>query len=307
MSIRPVKRLIKSKPTIEGAGVHLRRAFGFDNTTEFDPFLLLDDFRNDVPDDYLAGFPWHPHRGIETITYVLAGTVEHGDSMGNRGAIAAGDIQWMTAGRGIIHQEMPKGDPDGRMHGFQLWANLPASKKMTDPRYQEVKAVEIPEVVEDDGTRARVVCGDFWGKRGPVEGIATDPIYIDVSVPPGRRKSLPVETMRHAFAYVFAGDGKFCNASGPLAVPTESVGWLDTAPPKDAEDRSLVLFDRGDEVVVQAGEDGIRFLLVSGKPLEEPVAWYGPIVMNTQEQLRTAFSELQKGTFLESDKSGKRR
>ena len=302
MSIRPVKRLIKSKPTIEGAGVHLRRAFGFGNTTDFDPFLLLDDFRNDVPEDYLAGFPWHPHRGIETITYVLAGTVEHGDSMGNRGAIAAGDIQWMTAGRGIIHQEMPKGDPDGRMHGFQLWANLPASKKMTEPRYQEVKAVEIPEIVEDDGTRARVVFCEFWGKRGPVEGIAADPIYIDVSVPPGRRKSLPVETMRHAFAYVFAGDGKFCNASGPLAVPTESVGWLDTTPPKDAEDRSLVLFDRGDEVVVQAGEDGIRFLLVSGKPLEEPVAWYGPIVMNTQEQLRTAFSELQQGTFLEAEK-----
>ncbi|MGB6198452.1 MAG: pirin family protein [Candidatus Acidiferrales bacterium] len=294
--------MIKSKPAIEGAGVHLRRAFGFGNTTDFDPFLLLDDFRNDVPEDYLAGFPWHPHRGIETITYVLAGTVEHGDSMGNRGAIAAGDIQWMTAGRGIIHQEMPKGDPDGRMHGFQLWANLPSAQKMTNPRYQEVKAVEIPEIIEDDGTRARVVCGEFWGKRGPVEGIATDPIYIDVSVPPGRRKVLPVETLRHAFAYVFAGDGKFCNASGPLQVPTESVGWLDTAPPKDAEDRSLVLFDRGDEVVVQAGDDGIRFLLVSGKPLEEPVAWYGPIVMNTQEQLRTAFSELQQGTFLEIDK-----
>jgi hypothetical protein len=304
LSIRPVKKLIKSKPTIEGAGVHLRRAFGFGDTKDTDPFLLLDDFRNDVPGDYLAGFPWHPHRGIETITYVLAGTVEHGDNMGNRGAIAAGDIQWMTAGRGIIHQEMPKGDPDGRMHGFQLWANLPGAKKMTEPRYQEVKAVEIPEIVDDDGTRARVVCGEFWGKRGPVEGIAADPIYIDVSVPPGRRKSLPVETMRHAFAYVFAGAGKFCNASGPLQVPTESVQWLDTAPPKDAEDRSLVLFDRGDEVVVQAGDDGIRFLLISGKPLEEPVAWYGPIVMNTQEQLRTAFSELQQGTFLDS---GKRR
>lgn len=208
----------------------------------------------------------------------------------------------MTAGSGIIHQEMPKGDLDGRMHGFQLWANLPASLKMMAPRYQEVKAVEIPEVVEDDGTRARIICGTFWGKRGPIEGIAADPIYIDVSVPPGRRKTLPVETSRHAFAYVFAGSGKFCNASGPLAVPTESVGWLDTAPPKDASDRSLVLFDRGDEVVVQAEADGIRFLLVSGKPLQEPVAWYGPIVMNTQEQLREAFNELQKGTFLRSDK-----
>jgi redox-sensitive bicupin YhaK (pirin superfamily) len=221
MSIRPVKRLIKSKPTLEGAGVHLRRAFGFGNTSEFDPFLLLDDFRNDVPEDYLAGFPWHPHRGIETVTYVLAGTVEHGDSMGNHGAIAAGDVQWMTAGSGIIHQEMPKGDQGGRMHGFQLWANLPASLKMTDPRYQEVKAVDIPQITDDDGTHVRVVCGSFWGKKGPVDGIAADPIYLDVSVAPGRRKTLPVETTRHAFAYVFAGSGKFCNASGPLPVPTE--------------------------------------------------------------------------------------
>ncbi len=298
MSIRPVKRLIKSKPTLEGAGVHLRRAFGFGNTGEFDPFLLLDDFRNDVPEDYLAGFPWHPHRGIETITYVLAGTVDHGDSMGNHGTIGSGDVQWMTAGSGIIHQEMPKGDTTGRMHGFQLWANLPSSQKMTAPRYQEVKTGEIPEVTDDDETHVRVVCGNFWGKKGPVEGIATDPIYIDVSVPPGKRKTLPVETTRHAFAYVFAGDGKFCNASGPLAVPTESVGWADTQPPSDAENRSLVVFDRGDEVSVQAGEDGIRFLLVSGKPLEEPVAWYGPIVMNTQEQLQQAFQELQQGTFL---------
>lgn len=298
MSIRPVKRLIKSKPTLEGAGVHLRRAFGFGNTTDFDPFLLLDDFRNDVPADYLAGFPWHPHRGIETITYVLAGTVDHADSMGNKGAIAAGDVQWMTAGKGIIHQEMPKGDQSGRMHGFQLWANLPASLKMTDPRYQEVKAPDIPIITDDDGTQVRLVCGSFWGKKGPVDGIAADPIYIDVSVPPGKRKSLPVETTRHAFAYVFAGDGKFSNASGPLAVPTEGVGWADTAPPAEADNRSLVLFDRGDEVTVQAGEDGIRFLLVSGKPLEEPVAWYGPIVMNTQDQLKEAFEELERGTFL---------
>ena len=299
MSIRPVKRLIKSKPTMEGAGVHLRRAFGFGNTTDFDPFLLLDDFRNDVPAEYLAGFPWHPHRGIETITYVLAGTVEHGDSMGNKGAIAAGDVQWMTAGKGIIHQEMPKGDPAGRMHGFQLWANLPASLKMTDPRYQEVKAPDIPVITDDDGTQVRLVCGSFWGKRGPVDGIAADPIYIDVSVPPGKRKSLPVETTRHAFAYVFAGDGKFSNASGPQAVRTEGVGEAGTAaPPVEADNRSLILFDRGDEVTVQAGEQGIRFLLVSGKPLEEPVAWYGPIVMNTQEQLKEAFEELERGTFL---------
>src|ERR1700678_3683569 len=298
MSIRPVKRLITSQPTIEGAGVHLRRAFGFHNTSDFDPFLLLDDFRNDIPADYLAGFPWHPHRGIETITYVLAGTVEHGDSMGNKGALAGGDIQWMTAGSGIIHQEMPKGDPEGRMHGFQLWANLPAAQKMTAPRYQEIKAPEIPVITDDDGTQVRLVCGNFWGKRGPVDGIAADPVYIDVSAPPGRRKTLPVETTRHAFAYVFAGGGKFGNASGPLAVPTEGVGWLEKTPPKEADNRSLILFDRGDEVTVQAGEEGIRFLLVSGKPIEEPVAWYGPIVMNSEAELQQAFTELRSGTFI---------
>ncbi|HKC11794.1 MAG TPA: pirin family protein [Vicinamibacteria bacterium] len=300
MSIRPVKRLVTAKPTLEGAGVHLRRAFGFGNTSDFDPFLLLDDFRNDRPEDYLAGFPWHPHRGIETITYVLAGSVEHGDSMGNHGTIAAGDVQWMTAGSGIIHQEMPKGDRDGRMHGFQLWANLPSSLKMTAPRYQEVKAGEIPLVTDDDGTRVAVVCGRFRGTTGPVEGIAADPVYIDVSVPPGKRKTLPVETTRNAFAYVFAGSGTFCNASGPLAVPTEPAGWADAAPPAAVGNRALVLFDRGDEVTVEAREEGIRFLLVSGKPLAEPVAWYGPIVMNTQEQLRQAFAELERGTFLKT-------
>ncbi|HEX5137612.1 MAG TPA: pirin family protein [Planctomycetota bacterium] len=298
MSIRPVKRLVKSKPTLEGAGVRLRRAFGFGATSDFDPFLLLDDFRNDRPEDYLKGFPWHPHRGIETITYVLAGTVEHGDSLGNKGAIAAGDVQWMTAGRGIIHQEMPKGDANGRMHGFQLWANLPAALKMTAPRYQEVKSADVPVVTDDDGASVRLVCGRYGGVRGPVDGIAADPTYLDVSVPPGKRKTLKVATGRHAFAYVFAGAGKFCNASGPLAVPTESVGWLDTHPPAEAENRSLVLFDKGDEVTVQADDEGIRFLLVSGEPLKEPVAWYGPIVMNTQEELRRAFAELEEGTFL---------
>jgi hypothetical protein len=229
---------------------------------------------------------------------VLAGTVQHGDSIGNSGVIGAGDVQWMTAGSGIIHQEMPKGDQAGRMHGFQLWGNLPSSLKMTAPRYQEVKGPDVPEIIDDDGTHVRVVCGKFWGKTGPVDGVAADPIYLDVSLSPGKRKTLPVETTRHAFAYVFAGSGKFCNASGPLAVPTETVKWLDTTPPVEADNRSLILFDRGDEVTVQAGEDGIRFLLVSGKPLEEPVAWYGPIVMNTQEQLRQAFTELQEGTFL---------
>jgi redox-sensitive bicupin YhaK (pirin superfamily) len=301
MSVRTVKRLVKSKPTLEGAGVHLRRAFGFGTTTEYDPFLLLDDFRNENPEDYLAGFPWHPHRGIETITYVLAGSVEHQDSTGNKGVIGAGDVQWMTAGSGIMHQEMPRGDRDGRMHGFQLWANLPASLKMTAPRYQEVKARDIALVTDDDGTEVRIVCGNFRGVKGPVEGVAADPIYLDISVPAGKKKSLPVETTRNAFAYVFEGEAKFCNASAPLAVPTESASWSDATPPSEADNRTLVLFDRGDEVTVQAGADGVRFLLVSGKPLKEPVAWYGPIVMNTQAELQRAFEELRSGTFLKSN------
>ena len=301
MSIRPVKQVIRAKPTLEGAGVHLRRAFGFGNTSDFDPFLLLDDFRGDNPADYRAGFPWHPHRGIETITYVLAGTVDHADSMGNLGTIAAGDVQWMTAGRGIIHQEMPKGDSAGHMHGFQLWANLPSDRKMTDPRYQEIKAGEIPVIKDDDGTEVRLICGSFWGQRGPVERIAADPMYIDVFVPPGKRKTLPIETTRQAFAYVFDGDGKFANSSGPLAPPpTEIAGTDQFLPPSLAENRSLVLFDRGDELTLEAGEKGIRFLLVSGKPLQEPVAWRGPIVMNTQAELRQAFQELEQGTFLTS-------
>jgi redox-sensitive bicupin YhaK (pirin superfamily) len=298
MSIRPVKRVVSATPHVEGAGVKLRRAFGFGNTSEFDPFLLFDDFRNDRPDDYRAGFPWHPHRGIETITYVLAGNVEHGDSLGNRGNLGAGDVQWMTAGSGIMHQEMPQGDAHGRMHGFQLWANLPASLKMTAPRYQDIAAADIPEVVDDDGTRVRVIVGDFWGKQGPVEGVAADPQYIDVSVSPGTRKRLKVDTTRHAFAYVFAGSGTFRDASDPRGVLTEATDGSDAVRRDETGNRSLVLFDSGDEVVVQAGDDGIRFLLVSGKPLEEPVAWYGPIVMNTQEQLRQAIDDLRAGTFI---------
>ena len=280
MATRNIKHTAQSQPTLEGAGVRLRRAFGFGSTTEYDPFLLLDDFRNDNPPDYLAGFPWHPHRGIETITYVLAGSVEHRDSLGNKGTLRPGDVQWMTAGSGILHQEMPKGDERGKMEGFQLWANLPASLKMTKPRYQDVSARDIPEVTEDDGTRARIICGTFWGKTGPVEGVAADPRYVDLFVPAGKTRRFPVESDRHAFAYVFEGSGAFGSSKSPLG------------------NRSLVLFDRGDEVVVQAGDHGVRFLLVSGRPLKEPVAWRGPIVMNTQQELQQAFDELQRGTFI---------
>jgi redox-sensitive bicupin YhaK (pirin superfamily) len=285
MSIRPIKRITRAEPTMEGAGVHLHRAFGFGHTNDFDPFLLLDDFRSDTPEEYLAGFPWHPHRGIETITYVLAGTVEHGDSIGNRGVISAGDIQWMTAGSGIIHQEMPQGDAAGRMYGFQLWANLPAALKMTAPRYQGVLAADVPLVRDEDGMEVRIVCGRFGNAAGPVEGVAANPSYLDVSIPAGIVKTFPIEISHNAFAYVFSGNGKFGDASARASAVV-------------AEDRYLVLFDGGDEVTVQAGNQGIRFLLVAGKPLREPVAWNGPIVMNTQSELRQAFRELDEGTFL---------
>ena len=300
MSIRPVKRIVEAQPHIEGAGVRLRRAFGFGDTEETDPFLLFDDFRGDQPTDYMAGFPWHPHRGIETITYVLAGTVNHSDSLGNQGALGAGDIQWMTAGSGILHQEMPQGDDAGRMHGFQLWANLPAAAKMTTPRYQDVVGADIPEVTDDDGTTVRIICGDFWGQRGPVDGIAADPRYLDVYVPPGKRKTLPVEMNRHGFAYIFDGAGSFRDASDPQTVVTEvmEAGIPDATSVDMTGNRNLILFDSGDEITVQAGDAGIRFLLVSGKPIEEPVAWRGPIVMNSQDELQAAFRELQEGTFI---------
>ena len=298
MSIRGVRRIQQSQPTLEGAGVHLRRAFGFGDTAETDPFLLFDDFRNERPADYIKGFPWHPHRGIETITYVLSGSVMHGDSLGNAGTLGAGDIQWMTAGRGILHQGMPQGDPAGRMHGFQLWANLPSSLKMTTPRYQDIAARDVPEVVDDDGTRVRVVCGSFWGRRGPVEGVAADPSYVDITVPPGKRRTFEVDTRRNAFAYVFQGSGRFRDASEPRGVLTDTPGPVENVVREPAGDRSLVLFDAGDEIVVQAGEHGMRFLLVSGKPIQEPVAWYGPIVMNTREELRQAVEDLERGTFI---------
>jgi redox-sensitive bicupin YhaK (pirin superfamily) len=299
VSIRPVKSISESTPTMEGAGVRLRRGFGFGTKNEYDPFLLFDDFRGDRPSDYLAGFPWHPHRGIETITYVLAGDVSHADSLGNEGKLGAGDVQWMTAGRGIMHQEMPHGDAQGRMHGFQLWSNLPSHLKMTAPRYQDVKSKDIEEVIDDDGTKVRVIIGEFWGKTGPVAGIAADPRYLDVSVPPGKKKRLKVDTRANAFAYVFEGEGSFRDASDPTGVLTERHVEDDNPVRSTAGNRSLVQFGSGDEVVVQAGEKGIRFLLVSGRPIEEPVAWYGPIVMNTQQELQQAVSQLRDGTFIQ--------
>ncbi|MCZ4291123.1 pirin family protein [Hoeflea alexandrii] len=299
MSIRPVRHQSTAVPHLEGAGVHLQRAFGFDDPSLTDPFLLFDDFRNSQPEKYLKGFPWHPHRGIETITYVLAGTVEHGDSLGNTGTLGAGDVQWMTAGSGIMHQEMPKGDFAGKMHGFQLWANLPSSMKMTAPRYQDVTAADIPVEIDDDGTAARIICGEFWGKRGPVDGIAAEPSYVDISVPPGKRKTFKVDAYRSAFAYIFAGSGTFRDASRPFGVLVEKEVEGEEIQIRDMSgDRTLVVFDTGDEVTVQAGEQGIRFLLVSGKPIQEPVAWHGPIVMNTRQELIQAVTELQNGTFI---------
>ncbi|KEO56223.1 pirin family protein [Thioclava pacifica] len=299
MSIRPVLETRRAQPFMEGAGVHLHRAFGFQDPTEADPFLLFDDFRNDRPEDYLAGFPWHPHRGIETITYVLAGTVEHGDSLGNRGELGAGSVQWMTAGSGILHQEMPKGDAQGRMHGFQLWANLPADQKMTAPRYQDIQGSDIPEVIDDDGTVARIVTGEFWGKRGPVDGIAADPQYLDISIPPGVKKRIKIDTYRRSFAYVFEGEAAFADASTPSGVLLEKEVMGQEVNIRDLSgDRTLVRFGTGDEIVVQAGERGVRFLLISGAPIQEPVAWHGPIVMNTREELMTAMAELRNGTFI---------
>ncbi len=276
-----------SQPTLEGAGVHLNRVFGFGNTSLFDPFLLLDDFRSDKPDHYLKGFPWHPHRGIETITYMVAGSVEHDDSMGNSGAIAAGDVQWMTAGSGIIHQEMPKEDSAGRMGGFQLWANLPASQKMTRPRYQYVSSGQIPEVVLKNGAKVRIICGEAYGTQGPVQDIFIDPAYLDIRIPPGQALTHPTPRGHTVFAYVIGGKGFLGEAA-----ESES----DTAAAVD--NGTLVLFRDGDTLNVRTGEEELRFLLISGRPLREPVAWRGPIVMNTQDELRVAFEEYQAGTFI---------
>ena len=299
MSLRPTLETRRAQPTMEGAGVHLHRAFGFGDPSELDPFLLFDDFRNDDPARFEKGFPWHPHRGIETITYVLSGEVDHGDSLGNTGTLGAGDVQWMTAGSGIMHQEMPRGNAKGQMHGFQLWANLPSSLKMTAPRYQDVGSQDIPEITDDDGTRVRVITGEFWGKRGPVDGIAADPQYLDIFVPAGIKKTFRVDTYRRAFAYVFEGSAAFADASAPTGILLEKeVGGEEVNIRDLSGNRTLIRFGTGDEVTVQAGDEGVRFLLISGAPLQEPVAWHGPIVMNTREELMTAMSELQNGTFI---------
>lgn len=301
MTFRPVTKTLKAQPTLEGAGVHLHRVFGFGDTDESDPFLLLDDFRNDSPSAYEKGFPWHPHRGIETITYVLEGEVDHGDSLGNSGTLGAGSVQWMTAGSGILHQEMPRGNANGQMHGFQLWANLPSSLKMTAPRYQDIQGADIPTLVDDDGTAVKVITGDFWGKKGPVDGIAADPLYLDVSIPPITRKRLPIDTYANTFAYVFAGSAHFEDASNPIGVRVEKeVAGAEINIRDMSGNRTLVRFGTGDEIVVTSGDAGVRFLLVSGKPIEEPVAWHGPIVMNTRAQLRQAVQELNNGTFIKA-------
>jgi hypothetical protein len=285
-SVRRIKRQWQSKPTVEGAGVQLHRAFGFREVPAVDPFLLLDDFHSENPAEYKRGFPWHPHRGIETITYVLDGDVEHGDSMGNRGLISGGDVQWMTAGSGIVHQEMPQGDGRGRLRGFQLWANLPARDKMMDPRYREVRQADIPAVKTADGATVKVVAGEVAGVRGPVQEIVIDPRYLDVSVPSAKTVALPIPAAHTAFAYVFEGEGLFDAAN-------------ETAPA--AGEGSFILYAPGGEVVrVRTESRAVRFLLISGRPIGEPVAWYGPIVMNTQEELRTAFAEYEQGTFVKT-------
>ncbi len=297
-NIRKIHKVIKSIPTLEGAGVHLKRAFGFREVRAFDPFLLLDDFRSDNPEYYLKGFPWHPHRGIETITYILEGKVEHGDSMKNKGVINPGDVQWMTAGSGIIHQEMPKGDENGRMGGFQLWANLPATHKMMDPRYRDVKSSQIPEVSKDNGVKIKIICGQVDGIQGPVRDIITDPEYLDVTVPAGTEFTHPTKAGHTVLAYVIEGKGRFCQEKDPFSYEAEGVNYFDLQRSPFADNESLILFEDGEKIVVVTEEEPVRFLFISGKPIGEPVAWYGPIVMNTQEELETAFEEFNNGTFI---------
>ncbi|WP_107495134.1 pirin family protein [Thalassobius sp. I31.1] len=299
MSIRPALTTSLATPTVEGAGVHLHRAFGFHNPKKFDPFLLFDDFRQDDVKGDIAGFPWHPHRGIETISYVLNGTVEHADSLGNKGVIGAGDIQWMTAGSGIMHHEMPVANKRGQMHGFQLWSNLPASEKMCAPRYQDIPSGEVAERIDNDGTRIRVIAGNWRGIDGPVKGIATDPVYLDISVAPNTIKTLPMDTYRNTFAYVFAGSGRFADSAAPRGVLLEKEVMGQEVNIRDMSgNRTLVEFGTGDEVRLQSGPEGVRFLLIAGAPLQEPIAWHGPIVMNTAEELRQAMSDLRNDRFI---------
>jgi quercetin 2,3-dioxygenase len=299
MSARSIAKLFKSRPTIEGAGVNLKRAFGYSQVPQFDPFLMLDDFHTANPAEYLPGFPWHPHRGIETITYVLEGVVEHGDSMGNRGVISAGDVQWMTAGSGIIHQEMPQKSPTGMMWGFQFWANLPAEQKMMPPRYREVKAAEIPEVGLESGVRIKIVSGRVNDIQGPVRDIVIDPEMLDVSMPAGTCFRHPVTAGYTAVAYVLDGEAHFDQQRDAFAYEMVGSGWMDLNRRCMCGAETVVLYEReGDEVVIEAGERAVRFLFISGKPLNETVAWYGPIVMNTQEELRVAFEEYKNGTFI---------
>ncbi|MBI5055773.1 MAG: pirin family protein [Nitrospirae bacterium] len=297
-AVRKIKKIFKSKPTIEGAGVHLKRAFGYYQVPLLDPFLLLDDFHSDNEDDYIKGFPWHPHRGIETITYMLHGKAEHGDSMGNKGVIHAGDVQWMTAGSGIIHQEMPKGQEDGLMWGFQLWANLPASDKMMEPRYRDVKKETIPEITADNGTKIKIICGDVKGTKGPVKDIVIDPEYLDITVQARSNFRHRVKTGHTVFAYVVEGAGYFDERRDPYAFEVEGANYFDLNRSCLLANENLIVFDDGNEVSVTTEDKPVRFLLVSGKPIGEPVAWYGPIVMNTQEELRIAFEEYRNGTFI---------
>jgi redox-sensitive bicupin YhaK (pirin superfamily) len=300
--VRPIKKVLKSRPTLEGAGVHLKRAFGNQQVPLLDPFLLLDDFHSNNPDHYLRGFPWHPHRGIETITYVLRGRVEHGDSMGNSGAIESGDVQWMTAGSGIIHQEMPKGQKDGLLWGFQLWANLPASRKMMDPRYREIKKNQIPETQLGSGAKVKIICGELNGVKGPVQDIVTSPEYLDIALPSQSNFTYPVRKGHTVFAYVMDGKGYFGPERNAYAYEVEGANYFDLKRDCMMGPESLVIFDDGDEVAISTEETPVRFLFVSGKPIKEPVAWYGPIVMNTQEELRIAFEEYEKGTFIKHRK-----
>jgi redox-sensitive bicupin YhaK (pirin superfamily) len=298
-SDRRIRKIWKSRPTIEGAGVHLKRAFGNFEVPLLDPFLLLDDFHSDHPNHYLKGFPWHPHRGIETITYVLHGEVEHGDSLGNRGVIHPGDVQWMTAGSGIIHQEMPKGDKKKLLWGYQLWANLPASHKMMDPRYRDVKSNQIPEVSLSSGAKVKIICGKLNGVQGPVRDIITDPEYLDVSVPPETNFVHPIKLGHTVFTYIVEGKGFFDQGRNSYQYEMVGVNYFDFKRECLLGPENLVLYENtGDQITVTTEESSVQFLLVSGKPLGELVAWYGPIVMNTQEELRIAFEEYQNGKFI---------